>query len=132
MTQSGKSSFVRPFLWALVTALALVLALPGASAAEDEDDKKPPEDMVMKATGDSDWVMLSHTKHLAVEGAKCKNCHPKTFAMKAGKTAVKKGPLTMAAMEKGELCGACHNGGNNVFDVKTKDDCVKCHSVKKE
>lgn len=98
--------------------------------AEDDEDEKPPADFVMKDTGESDWVMLSHTKH-EKKVPKCTSCHPKVFSSKMGRTKETKGELKMAAMEKGEFCGTCHNGKDN-FDVKVKDDCIKCHSVKKQ
>jgi len=34
--------------------------------------------------------------------------------------------LTMAAMNEGKFCGACHDG-KKAFSVKAPADCVKCH-----
>ena len=55
---------------------------------------------------------------------KCPDCHtkPKLFEMK--KDANPK--LTMAAMNEGKACGACHDG-KKAFSVKAPADCVKCH-----
>ncbi len=59
----------------------------------------------------------------ADKGFKCADCHtkPKLFEMKKGKD-----KLTMAAMNDGQYCGACHNG-KKAFSVKGPDACVKCH-----
>jgi len=59
---------------------------------------------------------------------KCTSCHVKVFKMKKGQT----GPLTMAKMNAGEQCGACHTGkpsaeGKTTFAVTDKANCEKCH-----
>ena len=63
-------------------------------------------------------VTFSHKKHLSAY--KCAVCHPKIYDMAAKK------PVTMAQMEKGKSCGACHNG-KNAFKT---EECIKCHPVK--
>ena len=62
-------------------------------------------------------------KSHADKGAKCADCHtkPKLFEMKKGKD-----KLTMAAMNEGKFCGACHDG-KKAFSVKAPADCAKCH-----
>jgi c(7)-type cytochrome triheme protein len=59
----------------------------------------------------------------ADKGLKCADCHskPKLFEMKQGKD-----KITMAAMNEGKFCGACHDG-KKAFSVKGPADCVKCH-----
>jgi len=56
-------------------------------------------------------------------GLKCADCHikPKLFAMKKGGD-----KITMAAMNEGKFCGACHDG-NKAFGVKAPANCAKCH-----
>ncbi len=71
--------------------------------------------MKVKETGP---VAFSHKKHL--KGNNCAVCHPKLFDLAAQKT------VTMAQMEKGLSCGACHNGK---AAFKT-DECAKCHPVR--
>ncbi len=71
--------------------------------------------MKVKETGP---VTFSHKKHL--KGNNCAVCHPQIFD-----TAAKK-PVTMAQIEKGKSCGACHNG-KEAFKT---DECMKCHPVK--
>jgi c(7)-type cytochrome triheme protein len=56
---------------------------------------------------------------------KCADCHtkPKLFEMKKGGD-----KITMAAMNEGKFCGACHDG-KKAFSVKAPADCVKCHKT---
>jgi c(7)-type cytochrome triheme protein len=63
-------------------------------------------------------VTFSHKRHLGVYT--CTVCHTKIFDL-----SVKK-PFTMAQMEKGKSCGACHNGK----DAFNTEECLKCHPVK--
>jgi len=63
-------------------------------------------------------VSFSHTMHLRT--MQCNSCHNKIF--NAGPNA----KVSMAAMEKGKSCGACHNG-KGTFAIS---NCVKCHPVK--
>lgn len=61
----------------------------------------------------------------ADKGLKCADCHtkPKLFEMKKGG-----GKMTMAAMNEGKSCGACHDG-KKAFSVKAAADCVQCHKA---
>ena len=61
----------------------------------------------------------------ADKGLKCADCHikPKLFEMKKGGD-----KITMAAMNDGKFCGACHDG-NKAFSVKAPANCVKCHKA---
>jgi len=61
---------------------------------------------------------FSHTKH--TELYQCSACHSKLYPIGPRKHA------SMAAMEKGKSCGACHNG-KEAFAVA---QCAKCHPVK--
>jgi len=62
-------------------------------------------------------AMFSHTVHLAAYS--CKDCHPALFIPGPGNKL-----STMAQMEKGQSCGACHDD-STVFGVKA--NCQKCH-----
>lgn len=62
---------------------------------------------------------FSHDFHL--QNYKCTDCHTKIFPYRAGAT-----KATMADMEKGKSCGACHAKGKDAFPV---DDCIKCHKM---
>ncbi len=76
-----------------------------------------PGNIVFKTEGGE--ANFSHEFHLGMY--KCADCHTKVFPYKAG--ALK---ATMADMDKGKSCGACHNG-KDAF--KSSDDCVKCHKM---
>jgi c(7)-type cytochrome triheme protein len=54
----------------------------------------------------------------ADKGLKCADCHPGNFKMKKGGDVI-----TMADINAGKSCGACHNG-TKAFAAK---DCAKCH-----
>jgi c(7)-type cytochrome triheme protein len=63
-------------------------------------------------------LTFSHKKHVKADN--CALCHPAIYDLVAAK------PVTMAQMEKGKSCGACHNGK----DAFKTDDCTKCHPAK--
>jgi c(7)-type cytochrome triheme protein len=50
----------------------------------------------------------------------CSACHPQLFDMRAGSDT-----LTMSAMQKGEACGACHDG-DVAFSLL---NCTTCHAT---
>lgn len=66
-------------------------------------------------------VVFSHARHLRQEKMKkdCSACHDRIFNMR------QKNPATMADMEKGKSCGACHDG-KKAFGLAA---CSRCHSV---
>lgn len=66
----------------------------------------------VQPTGD---VLFPHAAHISK--VRCDVCHPRLF--KAGRNR----PVSMAAMEKGKSCGACHKG-KKAFDL---EDCSRCH-----
>jgi c(7)-type cytochrome triheme protein len=61
-------------------------------------------------------IIFSHTKHVVWNG--CGMCHPDTFALETGKTA-----MTMEEIIEGKFCGECH--GSVAFPL---NDCSRCHS----
>jgi c(7)-type cytochrome triheme protein len=63
-------------------------------------------------------VTFNHTAHVAKVNGNCKECHNATVI--TGKD----GRVTMAQMEKGKTCGACHND-KRAFTVV--GNCGKCH-----
>jgi c(7)-type cytochrome triheme protein len=67
-------------------------------------------------------VVFTHTSHLKHKGTanNCNACHDGIFSIK------KKIRFTMADMERGKSCGACHNG-TKAFPLK---ECARCHRVK--
>ena len=55
------------------------------------------------------------------ENYTCADCHSGLFAMKFGTA-----KMTMAAMRRGEYCGACHNGVR-AFPTDDPNRCGECH-----
>jgi len=116
----------RPWMCAL--GLAVALAVVAASSGSALAQVKPPADFKFESGKDSPGpVTFSHGEHKEKVGG-CTACHVKIFKMKKGQDA----PFTMERMEKGQLCGACHNGktevkGKVVFAATEKANCEKCH-----
>jgi len=99
----------------LMMALVLTLAFAGISFAV-------PKDFDFPVVKDEGKVTFSHAKHL--EKLKCDDCHKAgIFKMKPGGGADN---ITMAEMETGKNCGACHDG-TKAFSVKDKEKCGNCH-----
>jgi c(7)-type cytochrome triheme protein len=101
--------------WLLIAALLLVF--PSALFARWIQDKVV---MDVAATGK---VEFSHYNHLEALGKNCPTCHNAIFNIVAEKNPV----FTMADMEKGKSCGACHNG-KKAFAVK--GNCTTCHPTR--
>jgi len=70
---------------------------------------------------DAGKALFSHEVHTAAFG--CDACHPDTFKAQKG---VNK--ASMADMEGGASCGACHDG-STAFGVKDEDTCGTCHEM---
>jgi c(7)-type cytochrome triheme protein len=106
----------------VITAVALV-----TTAAAHSKLPALPGPREFAQTGDSPGkVTFNHATHVNESAPSCTRCHPKTFSiLKAGATA-DRGPVTHAAMEKGQSCGACHNGQKS-FGF---DDCSMCHRAR--
>lgn len=63
-------------------------------------------------------VVFSHALHIDKTKGKCRNCHNGKVITGKDKN------VTMAEMEKGRTCGACHNG-KGAFTVA--GNCTHCH-----
>src|SRR3972149_5580211 len=106
-------------------ALAIGLGIAVIALAPVGAQVKGPADFTFEQGKDSPGpITFSHEKHKE-KAEKCTVCHTKVFQMKKGKT----GPLTMAAMNEGKFCGACHDG-KAAFAVKDQANCSKCHMKK--
>ncbi len=64
-------------------------------------------------------VVFSHDSHVGAHFQACTDCHAGLFT-----TRLQHKPVSMAQMEKGASCGACHNG-LRAFSVK--ENCQLCH-----
>ncbi len=71
------------------------------------------------AVKDAGNVPFSHKFHIGMYS--CGECHPRLYAPGKGNA-----PASMADMEKGKSCGACHDG-KSAFTVK--ENCEKCHKT---
>jgi len=81
------------------------------------------QDKVIYDVAATGQVAFSHYNHLEAVGKDCPTCHNAVFNIVRSKNP----RSTMADMEKGKSCGACHNG-NRAFNVK--DDCSACHPTR--
>lgn len=112
----------------LAAALLLaVTALALAVVAGAQELSKLPADITMPRAADSPGpVVFSHQTHVAVQPkADCTACHPKLAPIVKTKAQARREPTTHARMEKGQSCGACHNGKA----AHGFDDCSSCHRM---
>jgi c(7)-type cytochrome triheme protein len=112
----------------LLSSLALAAGLLVATVAfvpEAAGIKVPADFTFEQHQGSPGVVTFSHAIHVEGKGLKCNACHTKVFKMKKGKS----GDFTMAAMNEGKFCGACHDG-KTAYSVKDKANCEKCHAKK--
>ena len=72
-------------------------------------------ELVPKQDGAVLKVVFRHASHTA--WLTCDTCHPVPFEQEAGTT-----PISMQAIFKGELCGACHD--HVAFPATA---CIRCH-----
>jgi c(7)-type cytochrome triheme protein len=79
--------------------------------------KGKPRSISFKPKGASE-AEFSHELHIAKTGGKCRSCHNSTVITGKDKN------VTMAQMEKGKTCGACHDG-KKAFTVAA--NCGNCH-----
>ncbi|MBV5317383.1 MAG: hypothetical protein JZU50_06210 [Desulfobulbaceae bacterium] len=69
--------------------------------------------------------MFSHSTHAIKAGLTCDSCHPDLFDRKRG-SAKAKGDYTMASLDAGKYCGACHDG-KTAFNTTGPETCKTCH-----
>ena len=107
---------------ALLLGAAMMLA---AGLALGQNMPKLPQDIALPQSGDSPGkVTFSHGNHVGFQAkADCTACHPKLAPILKQTNTGKREPITHAKMEKGESCGACHNGKA----AHGFDDCTTCH-----
>ncbi len=94
----------------------IVIALPGAASADIKQT-------IMIKTQSIGSVPFNHDVHLKNLNNNCAACHNAIFHI-----VHKKNPaVTMAEMEKGKSCGACHNKENP--KTPQLNNCSRCHAV---
>jgi len=97
-----------------------LMVLVAAAAFVGSVIAAPPGKTVEFAGGPMGKVVFDGKSH-ADKGLKCNDCHTKIFQMKKGSA-----KITMAAMNKGENCGTCHNG-DKAFKSSDPANCKTCH-----
>jgi c(7)-type cytochrome triheme protein len=108
----------------ILTTAALALALLAAGAAQGDDLPNLPHALPLPRGADSPGeVTFRHDSHVDTAKPACVACHPRLFGILGRSGQSKPRPVTHAAMEKGEACGACH--GEAAFGL---DDCTMCHA----
>lgn len=95
---------------------AVVLSLPGSVSADFRQ-------ILMFSTKNAGNIPFNHESHLKNLNNNCSACHNSVFHI------VRKNnrPVTMAEMEKGKSCGACHNKDNP--KTPQLNNCSSCHAV---
>jgi c(7)-type cytochrome triheme protein len=87
---------------------------------------KLPDGLPLPQSADSPaQVTFNHVTHVDEAKPACTTCHPSLFRILPKGSPRPKATITHAAMEKGELCGACHDG-KKAFALA--DDCTLCHT----
>lgn len=94
-------------------SLAIIAGLAGAVP--------PGKTIEWTGSKDSPGKVVFDGKTHADKGLKCNDCHTKIFPMKKGTTRI-----TMADLNAGKSCGACHNGERS-FKASDPANCARCH-----
>ena len=123
------------FLGVVVGMLVLVLAAEGQTRKSEEEhggnlifEKFDPTNKVKEI---KNHVLFSHVDHLDA-GYECQDCHNDKIFKKEKKIGINK--FTMKDINRGNACGACHDGvtrdqkGNRIF--RPTKNCSRCHSAK--
>jgi len=106
----------------IVIVLAVLVA---AAPAIAQTLPKLPPDLTLPQSPDSPGkVVFSHQNHVGFQAKPdCTACHPRLAPILKPAAQAKRSPITHAKMEKGQACGACHNGK----DAHGFEDCATCH-----
>jgi len=102
------------------TLVLPVICAAMAASALAQSNRVGGGPITLKVSGAS-AVTFSHELHVAAVGLGCRECHTKLFTTRARHVRV-----SMAAMQKGGSCGACHDG-TKAFAVNDRTACANCH-----
>jgi c(7)-type cytochrome triheme protein len=115
----------------MVAAAGILLSVNGQATESAAPAGNAPEKQY-ESYGDTQVIavdpvksMFSHKSHVITAQLSCDSCHPDVFQRKRG-AAKAAGDYTMAAMEEGKYCGACHDG-STAFGVTGPETCKTCH-----
>jgi len=109
----------------IIAGIVLSAAFVTAYGADKPKGEPYPRDMVFGGNK-GQAVMFSHRAHVEDFGQSCDACHTKVFELKYG-AAETKGDFTMASLNDGRYCGACHNG-KTAFSADDYGRCDSCHA----
>jgi c(7)-type cytochrome triheme protein len=114
---------MRSWSWAVV--LAIIVAIGAGGVAFGQNLPKLPADVTLPRSSDSPGkVIFAHPSHVGMRAKPdCTQCHPKLFSILKQQPRQTADRITHARMEKGQKCGACHNG-KAAFGF---DNCTSCH-----
>jgi c(7)-type cytochrome triheme protein len=82
----------------------------------------PGELKLVRSSDSPGQVVFDHATHVDLSKPACTSCHPREFRIL--KANAGKRPIVHANFEKGQQCGACHDG-KKAF--KVDEDCTFCH-----
>ncbi len=113
---------MKKFMLLTIGASMVLLMTASLSISADGEDFGGPE---ITFEHPVKGVKFSHKAHVGDLGFACDSCHDGLFDMQVG-AAFEKGNFTMASLNKGLYCGACHNG-SMAFASNTQ--CSSCHEA---
>jgi c(7)-type cytochrome triheme protein len=96
---------------------------PVAAAAPATFELTLPADYTFKNSDSPGDVVFSHGSHIDSKAPNCAGCHSAQFSLQKAGTPLK-GKMVHTEMDKGALCGSCHDG-KKAF--ATTDNCDTCH-----
>ncbi len=107
------------------TLVPMIAALLLGGSALAKDLPNLPGALKLPQSGESPGVVtFNHDTHVDASKPDCVSCHRTRFSILGRSVTRKTSPITHAALEKGESCGACH--GKAAFNL---DDCTMCHAM---
>jgi c(7)-type cytochrome triheme protein len=111
--------------WQSAVVLAIIVSVSAAGVLFGQDLPKLPADVTLAQSPDSPGkVTFAHASHVGMQAKPdCTQCHPKLFSILKQRARPAADRITHARMEKGQKCGACHNG-KAAFGF---DNCTSCH-----
>lgn len=99
---------------------------PAVTAPAPSFDLTLPADYTFKNSDSPGDVVFSHGSHIDSKAPNCAECHASQFSLQnPGRPLT--GKMVHAEMDKGALCGSCHDG-KKAF--ATSDNCDTCHKSK--
>ena len=106
-------------------AVALASLTVCAVALSAQSLSRLPAGLALPRSADSPGqVTFLHDTHVDSDRPDCPTCHPRLFSILKQGGRAKGTPVVHVQMEKGNQCGACHDGTRA---SAIEDDCTHCH-----